>query len=505
MSTNKIEQKHLDEKGIRYACTDVGNNARFVSQHGDELVYLEEERRWVGWDGTRWKPTDTKIYKRAEDTVRRIYDEARDCKNSQGQTELTNWARKSQFKHRIDSMVSMAANSLEVSITEFDDNPTVINCKNGIVDLSAGALIAHEPSQRVMRRAEAKYDPKASCPKWEQFLDQIFLGDKELISFFQTALGYTVTGLTNHHALFIAYGLGANGKTTAFETVLRILGDYAQATEFSTFLNTDKTDARNREAVGMLKGIRFAVASETDSSRKWNESLVKKLTGGDTLTGARLYGSSYQFQPTHKLWFQANHLPGAKDATHGFWRRPIVIPFKAQFTGAKIDAGLKDNLLKERDGIFRWLVDGAQRYLKHGLGKLPQACEEANQQYEADNDVLGRFVSERMTADSHSSVAVADVFAAYERWCVQNSEEVPHYKFFLRNMEERAVSKKRNSRGMVFVGYRLGGSPQPDPAETYSMDQPREAVGEWKPLDWGTFSNMTDDETERLMETIGAG
>jgi phage/plasmid-associated DNA primase len=44
---------------------------------------------------------------------------------------------------------------------------------------------------------------------------------------------------------------------------------------------------------------------------------MKRLTGGDTLVGAKLYGQHFHFEPSHKLWFQANHLPMFKDPTHG--------------------------------------------------------------------------------------------------------------------------------------------------------------------------------------------
>lgn len=450
-----MEEVHLSERGMSFASTDLGNSKRFIAQHGHELQYLWEEKRWVAWDGSRWRP-NAKLYGLAEQTVKRIYDEARDCKNNLGQRELTDWARKSQAKSRIDPMLMLAAEALSVAVTDFDSDADVINCTNGVVDLRTGEIVDHAPEQRVMKKASAKYAKQSTCPQWLAFLRDVFQGDEELISYMQKALGYSITGNTNEQCLFIAYGLGSNGKTTLFETIHSIISDYGTVTEFATFLNTDKSDARKQEAVGRLRGMRMAIASETESTKSWKESTVKKLTGGDTLTGAKLYGSSYEFRPSHTLWFQANHLPGVRDASHSFWRRVRVIPFNAKFEGAKIDTGLRSRLLGERDGILTWLVQGAQQYYAEGLGKLPRVCEEVIAEYRYSNDVLGRFVSERLQSAFGQTVGIKETYDQYQRWCFKEKETSIPLNFFSKGMEERGIAKKRTSAGNVFVGVVLG-------------------------------------------------
>ncbi len=480
-------KEHLDEKGLQFACTDLGNADRFVAMHRHDLKHLMEEHRWVSWNGTKWTSEDAKIYERARQTVLSIYDEAKACERQGGRQELGSWANRSQSKQRIEAMLPIAAEALGVRAKDFDSDYTKINCSNGVVDLKSGELISHSCTQLSMKCANANYSPSSKCPTWLSFLNQIFLDDEKLIAYVQRAFGYSITGKTDEHCLFIAYGLGSNGKTTLFETVLNILDDYGRTTEFSTFLNTDKSDARNRESVGSLKGIRFAVASETDSTKKWNEALVKKLTGGDTLTGAKLFGHSFEFNPTHKLWFQANHLPGVKDASHGFWRRPIVIPFRAKFEGAKIDTRLRDKLLSERDGIFAWLVAGARQYLQHGLGDQPSACVEAKDQYRQDNDILSRFVSEKLERRNGSTVGVQEVYRRYETWCGTCSETPQPLKFFTSAMEERGIGKKRTSSGMIFTDYSLSGERLPfdndneEESETIPLNEPaRPSYDQWR-------------------------
>ena len=61
-------------------------------------------------------------------------------------------------------------------------------------------------------------------PVWSKFLDEIMLGDQELIAYVRRVLGYCLTGSTREHALFFGYGLGANGKSTLLTAIDRCIG-----------------------------------------------------------------------------------------------------------------------------------------------------------------------------------------------------------------------------------------------------------------------------------------
>ena len=168
-----------------------------------------------------------------------------------------------------------------------------------------------------------------------------------------------------------------------------ILGDYAGVSNFESFLANDKgADVRAQEAVGKLQGRRFALASETANNRRFSEALIKQLTGGDTLIGAKIHASSWEFEPTHKNVFLANHLPAIKDATVAMWGRVRVIPFNKEYLGGNRDLQLREKLMLEREGIFAWLVAGARKYLETGtLPKIPQACIAATRAYRDQNDL----------------------------------------------------------------------------------------------------------------------
>ena len=188
------------------------------------------------------------------------------------------------------------------------------------------------PEHLVSKLVEVDYDPTAKCPNFDKFIDDILCGDKELIRWVQRALGYTITGSVDEQLLFIAYGKGANGKSTLFELINKLLGDHSKTTDFAMFLSSQKSDVRMMEAIGELKGTKLALASESDGSKSFNETVLKRLTGGNTLRVTKLQQTAFQFAPEFKIWMLANHLPFARDGSHGFWRRIKIVPFVRQFT-----------------------------------------------------------------------------------------------------------------------------------------------------------------------------
>lgn len=447
--------KELADQGLAYACTDIGNKDRFVRDNQDKAMHVREQNAWAVWDGTRWKIDNPAVHQMAWNTVKGIYDEARDCANGLGQAKLSKWAMQSQNEAKIRSMLNLACHALSVSMSEFDTDPHVLNCQNGIVDLKTGKLRKRTPKDLVMKIANASFRPAAKCERWTQFISEIFCGDEELAAWMQRYLGYTLSGSTKEECFLILYGRGRNGKGKLSETLLSIFGDYGKTTEFDMFLSTDG-GVRKMEAMGSLQGVRFATASETDSTKRWSEALIKRMTGGDTLQGAKLYGSRYEFQPSHKLFFQVNHLPGFKDATTGFKSRLCVVPFNAEFTGVAQDKNLREQLLSESDGILAWLVEGARLYFAEGLGPKPKAIREATDEYIEDNDVMSQFLEAECDCVDIGTVGSSALYEAYQRWCSSNGHQAPvSQKFFKDGMIERGACWRKTRNGNEFVGYRL--------------------------------------------------
>ena len=167
--------------------------------------------------------------------VENIGLEAARSSNPPEEGELRKWHKTYQSDAKTNDMLKLAAHyqAISVSAGAFDSDRMLVNCANGLVDLRTGELLERGPERLVSKLVEVDYDPTAKCPTFNRFIDDIFCGYKEIISWVQRALGYAITGSVDEQLLFIAYGKGVNGKSTLFELINKLLGDYSRAQTLS--------------------------------------------------------------------------------------------------------------------------------------------------------------------------------------------------------------------------------------------------------------------------------
>jgi putative DNA primase/helicase len=134
------------------------------------------------------------------------------------------------------------------------------------------------------------------------------------------------------------------------------------------------------------------------------------------MNARHLYGHAFEFYPVSKLWLSTNHRPRITDDSFGIWRRILMIPFTVTFTGATDDKHLNEKLAAEREGILRWLVDGARTWYDEGLNP-PALVREAVDDDERTSDPIADFVDERCELEPDAWCRAADLYAAYGRWC----------------------------------------------------------------------------------------
>lgn len=454
-----------DSKEI-YDRTDLGNANRFVDQNKGQLKVISGTNQWIKWNGCKWENTpEATAYQAAIKSIETIEYDGSNYTTDQVM-ELRRWCKESQSHARLRAIVSLASKLEQMNVrqSDFDNHSTGINTPAGYVTIHKGRAKLCSGRPLVAKVTNANLIAGKECPRFKRFLQEVFDQDQELIDWIQCALGYSILGNTDEQCLFIAYGQGANGKSTLFEVIREILGDYAKVTDFELFLNNHKSDVRLLEAVGELAGIRFALASEVDSNKRFSDSVIKRLTGGDTLRGTKLRQSSFEFKPQFKLWFLANHLPFAKDGSHGFWRRIKVVPFNRKFTMQERDPSLINKLLEERDGILSWLVEGAaswsgQRMMSGGTGLGNcDAVDKATSAYRDDNDFISLFISEKILEAEGQSIRARELYQVFQHWCDQAEEPIAlSENLFSRRMEERGLKKTRSKDGQYYRGVCLNG------------------------------------------------
>jgi len=412
----------------------IGTDAHSAQILGDALhmrAAWVDEWGWLVWDGCRWQrdPNAVRVLALAREILPAYYAErATRAADARLQQELYRAAAKACSVSHLRHALDLARGRLLTPRERFDADPFLLNTPSGIVDLRTGALIPHAPEHYLTKLTNAPYDPDADAPTWAQFLDDVFLNDPELIDYMQVALGYSITGDTREQKLFICHGRGANGKSTLFETVQAVLGDYADSIPTRLLLHDGRDD--HPTGLARLCGLRLALASETAEGRGLNENLAKLLTGGDTITARYLYHEFFSYRPTAKIWLFTNNKPPIRDHSFAMWRRIVLIPFRALFTSdarAVVDGerhkppipDMKQRLLDERAGILAWLVRGAARWYAHGLVE-PDAVRAAVAEYRRETDSMLDWLQQHTLADPNAETPSKELHDAYCEWCSVN-------------------------------------------------------------------------------------
>jgi putative DNA primase/helicase len=298
-----------------------------------------------------------------------------------------------------------------------------------------------------------EFQPAATCPIWLAFLERIMAGNPDLLAFLQRAVGFTLTGSVREHVLLFCYGGGANGKSTFLNTLIALLGG-----EYSMKAPPDLLMARGGEAHPTeradLFGRRCVVCNEADDGRRLAESLVKELTGGDSIRARRMREDFWEFNATHKLWLAANHKPIVRGTDHGIWRRIKLIPFTVTIPDDEQDKALPAKLEGELSGILNWALAGCIEWQETGLAP-PADVATATSHYQQAMDVMGQFLEQRCVTAGGAEAGATSLYRAYRDWCVATGEHSLNQTRFGTELTERGFKTDRRTHGVVRLGIGL--------------------------------------------------
>ena len=180
------------------------------------------------------------------------------------------------------------------------------------------------------------------------------------------------------------------------------------------------------------------------------ESLVKQLTGGESIRARRMRQDFWQFRPTHKLVLCTNHKPRIKGTDHAIWRRIRLIPFDVVIPDAEQDKNLADKLRKELPGILAWAVEGCRAWQAEGLG-MPEAVQSATDEYRIGQDIYTAFIDERCVLGDHVECKASTLYGVFKKWCEDGGEHAPNNRRFGEALTERGFGRRR-SGGIIRTG-----------------------------------------------------
>lgn len=399
--------------------TDAGNAQQFARRYGDRIKFNRNRGKWMEFDGRRWN-LDT-----GEGAAQRCFAEMGEVMwqtigqqgSPEGKMALAKWANYTNSAAGLRAALSLAKAREEIEVFEndLDQEPYLLNCLNGTVDLRRGGLKRHDSKDLLTQLAPVKFPQKdVKIDVWMACLDKWHRGDQEAIGYLRRLAGMCLTGDTSSRVFPIFYGAGRNGKSVFLDTLMALMGDYATVAPRS-LLRVGQHEEHATELASLLRQ-RMVIASETKKGMKLKTDLVKAMTGDSKLKARFMRKDFFDFTPTHKTILVTQSLPRVDEDGDAIWDRVQKMEWGVRITEEEQNTKLMDELKAEWPGILKWAVEGCLEWQKAGMLVPTDEIREQTKAYREDQITLKDFLDAACETGDGFFEPVASMRKAYMEW-----------------------------------------------------------------------------------------
>ena len=444
----------------RYHLTDLGNAQRLVDQFGEDLRYCPQFGAWLMWAGQRWQLDETEgapIHRMVGEVIKGMHQEANEMEfGSNARKDLFKHAMQSESRRSIEAMIALAKKEPGIPVLpdQLDADDWVAGASNGTIDLRTGELREPRREDLITKQLGVPYIKDAKCQDFKDWLFKALGEDQGLYSYVLRVMGYSLTGSIREEMFIFAHGPGGGGKGTLFKVLQKVLGEYAG------ILRSEALMAKQHEQIpadiAKLKGVRAAFIDETEENKRFNEALLKQMTGGGPVQARFMRENFFEFLPKFKLFIAGNHKPRIISFDRAIERRLKLVPFDRPIPDDQIDTTLKDRLASTQgEGVLALMVQSCLLWQKDGL-KQPNAVTEAVREYREESDAVLRFIEERCNVDSFGEETPArELFKAYKLWSKTTEDYCGTETWFGRLISLKGYKKGKNTKFRFHEGLSL--------------------------------------------------
>lgn len=415
---------------LGYQWNEGGLARLFIETYKDCTRYCPERKCWYSYKSGKWvKDIGSLIVSdRVKEFCQLLELYCWTIKDEDLRTKYKKFLLKTGDRRFRDRLIKDAMDISPINADMFDNNPYLINCKNGTYDLKNKVFRGASWEDYLTMQTNFEYwfsvNKPTKCKRWEQFIDEIMQGDEVKKNYLQRALGYSILGSSKEECMFICYGKTTrNGKSTLLDAIQHLLGDYSCVSPVSIICksSTSKNADSASPTLANLKGKRFVTMAESSQYGKLDEETIKQLTGGEEIQARALYENTISYKPQFTLWLSCNDLPSVQDKSVFASDRLRVITFDKHFDESTRDKNLKDYFREDENmkGIFLWLLQGYYDYVKNGLN-MPAEIKKVVQEYERDNDLVLQFLEDTCIRQENTEINQKDLYDYYKSWCKRN-------------------------------------------------------------------------------------
>jgi putative DNA primase/helicase len=435
---------------------DVRNAKVFAQCAVSHFLYVTTRNRWLHWINEEWRLCEKdehitmakEVCARMHDTALMVFQQ-----DQEKGKRLLQDAKASHNMPRITAMLKLTVSEKEMAATdrELDSDPHLLGVANGVVDLRTGSYLTNQPSLKITRYCNARFDIDARCVRWTSFLDEIFAKDTATIACVQRLLGCTLLGHSSEEKLIICYGFGSNGKSVFSNIVHKIMGGYSITAPPSMLTTRRQDDTGPRNDLAALAGARCVSINELQAGDRLDEQVVKMLAGREPISARFLHQEFFEFTPIFTPWLRTNHKPIIHGVEEGIWRRLVLLKFGVHISDDKKDSMLEEKLFAERDGILMWMVEGARLYLKDGICMSPNMLNELAA-YRSDSDLFAEFLIDTTSPSEADRIEQKSLFVNYRMWSMSNGLKPMTKKSFTQRLVERGYKESKSGGKRFYLG-----------------------------------------------------
>ena len=295
----------------------------------------------------------------------------------------------------------------------FGSDPTLINLKNGIFDMTTMKLGPHSHEIPFRTQLDVSYDQRAYPKKFMRFLMGV-LDDKKdrqtILEMFATAL---LRNTLNMEKAVMLIGEGANGKSTLLSAISDVFGsDNVSGVSIHDLL-------WNRFSKADLDAKMLNIYGDISSKDLNYVGVLKSIITGEGITVEKKNKGSFIMRPYAKLFFAANRLPEVNEDTDAIYRRFLIIEFKRQFKGSDDNRTLLLELTTEgeKSGILNLLLGHARIVVRNKRLTYEPTTEQVRSEWRDKSDLIMQFFSERIKEAEGKHLKKKDAYAAYAKFC----------------------------------------------------------------------------------------
>ena len=458
--------------------TDVGQATIFTKLYGDRVKYTPATK-FVVYNGQVWQESEIKAQGLSQELTDRQLEEARwrvrraqDVLNAavergdEDEIDAAKDALALQENYRkyvlgrrksdkVKATLTETRPKVEIEVAQLDADGYLLNTPGGTVDLRTGEIKPHNPANYCTKITTVAPDT-ANADIFAAFMERVTVGDKSLERYLQEVAGMCAVGRVLRENLIIAYGEGGNGKSTLFNLLARVLGDYSGALSAETL--TANCRKNKSPEYAELRGKRLIIAAELEEGMRLDTAIVKKLCSTDPILAEKKYKDPFTFIPSHTVILYTNHLPKIGTNDKGTWDRIVAVPFKANFRGMKGEIKNYADYLFDHCGgaVLMWIIQGAQRFIANDYNiEMPDCVKRAIEQYRANNDWLENFLAECCEIDPRYTQKSGELYTRYKAYCDATGDYRRSLADFKQGLAMAGYDTRKTMTGAIVYGLRV--------------------------------------------------